>query len=299
MLIQQPTVCLSVTLADAANAVATSWDPMRLLVDDWKDGGDFTRLAPDGMGQVVEPDSQWADPLEEDVQTAEAIPLAFGMEPSFNLENLNIPVLHGHPELGSQQLPMQNEQHLTGNDIMPFYSVPGIWNYAPGPAPVPFAAVTARPMLPAPSSADSLSAIFALPTTFSSFQPPSDAPYAPAPVHAPYKPQKHVKLTKKQVALLRARVASFGSMGKWQEIAAGIPGRDHGSCSAKWLQLNRRNVTGDWSQVEDEIIRLAGTRGQGDDQENEIDWREVAKQLPLRSMMQCKTRWLEKLDPTH
>ncbi|RKO87656.1 hypothetical protein BDK51DRAFT_18289 [Blyttiomyces helicus] len=135
-----------------------------------------------------------------------------------------------------------------------------------------------------------------------SFQPPLEPaqspPDVPAPIPAPYRPQKHTKWTDEQVAPLRALVASYGPIGKWQDIAGGIPGRDHGSCSAKWVQLNSTDVRGKWSAAEDENIRLAVTRVRGDDQENEIDRDEVAERVPGRSRAQFKSAREERLDPT-
>ena len=83
--------------------------------------------------------------------------------------------------------------------------------------------------------------------------------------------------------------------GQWSRIARTIPGHTGQQVLHRWRKIGaKKRRTGSWTEEEDEALRVAVsvfTNGQ------RIKWTLIADQIPTRTDVQCRERWMHCLDP--
>ena len=81
--------------------------------------------------------------------------------------------------------------------------------------------------------------------------------------------------------------------GKWSFIASQIPGRTAAQCRQKWnISLNPYIKDGSWTQEEDKLLTDLVSL-----YDSSPKWIEISGQIPGRTDLQCRQRWLTSLDP--
>ena len=84
-------------------------------------------------------------------------------------------------------------------------------------------------------------------------------------------------------------------VGQWSRIARTIPGHTGQQVLHRWRKIGaKKRRTGSWTEEEDEALRVAVsvyTKGQ------RIKWTLIADQIPTRTDVQCRERWMHCLDP--
>jgi S-ribosylhomocysteine lyase LuxS involved in autoinducer biosynthesis len=81
---------------------------------------------------------------------------------------------------------------------------------------------------------------------------------------------------------------------KWTPIAAMVPGRTSRQCRQRWtLTLDPANVKkGQWTPEEDAKLTVAVKK-------HGKNWAAAAAMVPGRTNQQCRTRWVQTLDPAN
>jgi myb proto-oncogene protein len=99
--------------------------------------------------------------------------------------------------------------------------------------------------------------------------------------------------TREEDAKLMDAVTKFGY--NWIRIATLIPGRTNINCRQRWtknLNPTKEHPTGKWTAVDDARLIVAVKEHGGS------NWAAVALLVPGRIDIQCRSRWVNTLDPT-
>ncbi|CAD5229306.1 unnamed protein product [Bursaphelenchus okinawaensis] len=83
----------------------------------------------------------------------------------------------------------------------------------------------------------------------------------------------------------------FGNDVNWGRVAAQIPNRNSRQCMLRYTQsLDQSLKRGRWSEAEDLLLTTAVNKY------GPQDWYRIANQVPARSALQCRARWINNLD---
>ena len=87
----------------------------------------------------------------------------------------------------------------------------------------------------------------------------------------------------------------------WVKVSEEVGTHSAMQCSVYYehtLKPRLRNmVGGPWSEEEDERLRAAVTRFEGQGVLGGIDWTAVSEEMSTRNMLQCRNRWTQTLKP--
>jgi hypothetical protein len=113
---------------------------------------------------------------------------------------------------------------------------------------------------------------------------------APAKTRAPYQ-----KWTAEEDEILKTAVQSYiqkGHVPFWVKIAEQIPGRTDIQCWTHWTKVLDPDINKNpWTKEEDQVLTTAVQKG------NRC-WAAIAKQIPGKTDIQCRQRWMRVLNPT-
>jgi len=133
------------------------------------------------------------------------------------------------------------------------------------------------------------------------FGAPSPSPRAtPSSTRSTSSPKEPKFWTFEEDQLLRSAVDLHGAK-QWKQIAKLVPNRTHVQCLQRWNKVLRPGLRkGPWTPNEDH--RLISCVKTNEKRKNvvvsELNWSEVAEQVPGRSAKQCRERWCFNLDPS-
>ncbi|KAF2665799.1 hypothetical protein BT63DRAFT_459376 [Microthyrium microscopicum] len=82
-----------------------------------------------------------------------------------------------------------------------------------------------------------------------------------------------------------------GSSVDWRKVAQGLANRSNKDCRKRWLKIDTKWNTGQWSKAEDEQLKKAVELHQA-------RWKQVSDEVKTRNPDQCAKRWRNALDPS-